>query len=1580
MSGNLGRAVFALETKDDDFVKGLASAEGKAKAFVKGVKSLFDNITFDTTKLDDLTEKLDLIAKTATYGLPQVSNAFKDIKSAVSDTNSEVTKAKNDISKLDDAFKSTATKATGSIKEVKAELNNSGIAASVAGKAMGAGLTLGLKAADLLREKLTEVVTLFNESSSATGQFQAKLGLTRDEASRLGNIGKEVFKDGWGESIKDVNEALAITKQQFSAIDDGSLKDLTKQALILQQTFGMEVTESMKVASTMARNFGVSGKEAFDLITVASQKGGDKAGDLLDTFNEYSVQFKSMGYSASEFSNILVGGLRDGAFNADKVADAVKEFNIRIRDGSKTTNDALSGLGFNVQDFTSKLADGSMSGKEALNKVNTALRGLSNDVQRNQLGVALYGSQWEDMGQQVVLSLDSTQDLLGNVDGATKKAGDALSDNLGSKFETMKREALLALEPIANNILDLAINSFPTLQQAFNTAMDFLQPAFNWLGTNVPIILGNIGDFIQNTVIPALNNFATFVSNDLIPRITDFANFIAANVGPILQTMGDIITTKILPTLGDMVNIITNNVLPVISSWVSILGTMLAPVFQFIAGVIQNAVLPAINWLWGVIQNNLLPAFTTVANFVQTNVMPALQTLANILSGALKVGFEVIGTVAGAVWTGISTAVSTAWGILSGIFNGISSTIGGTLSGAFSAFSSLVGVVWNGVSSAISLAWSTISGIFNIITGFLSGTLGPAFNTLKTVVETAWNGIKSVIDTVASGIKTTWDGIKSAAETVLTPAIKTVETVFKSVGDGIKSALDTVMSVWNNVVATIQKGGEALGKLLKGDLTGAWESLTKSSQTSATSIGQAATDMANKFGAEVSTLSSKTTTAMSEVSAAVSSQDFSGEAQAVGVSIGTGMQAGMQAMMGSVAATAASIARNALAAAKSELDSHSPSRKFAEVGKSIPDGMTLGILNNAKSVMDAMGTMLGGVTQEALDAAVKQAESLSKISDTVGKIGNALNSIRDYVQVGRGPIEEFSADTFALAANFYNASKNFTEEMLKGTDTYSDSVNKVSQAAMGAFGALSNLPGYAAVGKDIIYVFGQDVLSLTAEFYNNSKIFDTDMLTSVNAYSESVQKVMGGVQIAFSALSQLSDYEQVAEGHLTNFARDLNTLIELMVESSGWFDIKTIEATATWAGAIQKMVGMIGPAVNALTSLTDYKQIAEDNMLAFIRDLNALIEVAVESSQWFSEETITATAIWSESIGKLVSMLGPAVSGLTALNTYSKIAEDNMLAFIRDLNSLVELAVESAGWFDAKAVTAAAVWGESVGKLTTGLKTSMELFTALQTYKSVASNTIKAFIADVNLTVQLASEMAAKVESELLAQINLFGSAIGSLFNGLKSAMDLFKSLEQFKSTPSTVIQQFINEVIFTVQLAAEMAQRTDKDLLKQAVDFYGSVSQIFNNLKSAMDAFKQLENYKDNSVNAVKGLLEGINNAIALMPQAITKARTFSDLAVQFKNNIDSGATAISEAAASAASAASAAAQAAADSTKSNAKPNAGNNKAASSAALSAGISFSPNSVSNSSVVNNYYYILSLEEAPKEAQETFAQLRLRSL
>jgi predicted nucleic acid-binding Zn-ribbon protein len=172
---------------------------------------------------------------------------------------------------------------------------------------------------------------------------EAQTGATGAELENFRNITEEVYQTGLGESFADVAQAMVQVEQTTGAAGE-ELQTLTANALTMSQVFDVDVAESVRAVDQAMIAFGTEGTDIFDMMTTTIQETGDPMDDLADTINEYSTNFAEAGFTAEEMFGVLNAGLEAGAWNFDKVGDTVREFFIRLQDGSDTTAQALSDL------------------------------------------------------------------------------------------------------------------------------------------------------------------------------------------------------------------------------------------------------------------------------------------------------------------------------------------------------------------------------------------------------------------------------------------------------------------------------------------------------------------------------------------------------------------------------------------------------------------------------------------------------------------------------------------------------------------------------------------------------------------------------------------------------------------------------------------------------------------------------------------------------------------------------------------------------------------------------------------------------------------------------------------------------------------------------------------------------------------------------------------------------------------------------------------------------------------------------------------------------------------------------------
>lgn len=302
------------------------------------------------------------------------------------------------------------------------------------------------------------------ETEALNDKLAAQLGATPQMAAEFGQIAGNLYSQAYGENLGQVNEALRNVWQQGLVSEDATtaeIEGVTASVLDLATAFDQDVTGAAAAVGTMLKTgMAPDAQAAMDILTRGFQQGADKGGDLLDTFIEYPALFERLGLSATEATGLLSQGLNAGAFNADKVADALKEFQIRATDGSEASAASYERLGLNAEDMTAKMAAGGEGAQEVLTTVLDRLRGIQGEADYATTAFGLFGTQSEDLaGSLLALDPGSAVQSLGQVDGAAAKLGETLSSNTATSIEEIKRSIQTGLGEALTSSVDWIKNN-----------------------------------------------------------------------------------------------------------------------------------------------------------------------------------------------------------------------------------------------------------------------------------------------------------------------------------------------------------------------------------------------------------------------------------------------------------------------------------------------------------------------------------------------------------------------------------------------------------------------------------------------------------------------------------------------------------------------------------------------------------------------------------------------------------------------------------------------------------------------------------------------------------------------------------------------------------------------------------------------------------------------------------------------------------------------------------------------------------------------------------------------------------------
>lgn len=316
------------------------------------------------------------------------------------------------------------------------------------------------------------------DSENSLALLQGQLGLTVDETEKLQQIARNVYNDGYGESLKACISDIAILRQNIweSANWTSEMTQNTLQQLetitALFDTNADEVTRTAQVMKSSGLIDDIS--NGLDIITYGFQNGANYSGELLDTLREYSPQFVKLGMDGNEAMQYLIQGAQNGAWNLDKVGDALKELSIRVVDGSDTTKQGFEAAGLSADEMAQKFAAGGDSAKQAFQGTLEGLASIEDPVQRNIAGVNLFGTMWEDLGESVILSLADVEGGLANIEGATDRAGESLNDAFSTRAISLGRKFMDSLLPLGEVLLDLGEDALPMVQDGVEMLTDIL--------------------------------------------------------------------------------------------------------------------------------------------------------------------------------------------------------------------------------------------------------------------------------------------------------------------------------------------------------------------------------------------------------------------------------------------------------------------------------------------------------------------------------------------------------------------------------------------------------------------------------------------------------------------------------------------------------------------------------------------------------------------------------------------------------------------------------------------------------------------------------------------------------------------------------------------------------------------------------------------------------------------------------------------------------------------------------------------------------------------------------------------------
>lgn len=814
----LENSIKDLITKINSFGSSISSTVGASSAEFSALSSTVSGIGNDTRKIstnmaqgfnnvvttvDGTTKEVQKLGTTAEKISTKMEAGFKDVETAVRDNGKELQKLNTTAAKIGTTMERGFDRMENSISEVsveiwqlkdrieesnriakegfnkvvqalqqtKKEANNTESAFDKLSGTLGA--VKAAAAGFISFEAMKGLVTSASDWTAAMNHFRAATGASFKDMKQYGESAKAVFNEGIGETPLEIAQNMAKIGQN-TKVTGKNLEQLTKSAMALQKTFDWDPNELTRTTDMAYKQWGYSHTQTMGLLAKGAQMGLDKNQNLLDSMNEYAVHFKKIGMSGEDMIKVFAAVGKQGVFDFDKAGDALKEFSIRAIDGSDSTVNAYVQLGLNADTMAKQMAKGGPTAKRTFATILESIKSVKDPVKQDAIGVALFGTMWEDMGKKAIFALGDTKSNLGDVKGTLSEIERLQYNDATTAFKALGRTINTELAGVAGSAVNKLRDSLNKLRES-GKLKDIFE-GFEEKANSAYEIGERIGRGLLRTYQFTKDNWSTLgpIIKTVSAALVVYNALVLANVaGKQLEATWTAIVT------GKM--------------WAANAAMLANPYTWIVIGIV--AVIAAIALCiiyWDEIKATILEWWAVISPPIQAFWDKCVQVFQGI--------WEVIGPVVMAIVSFSQAYFQVWWTVVSTVLQGIWSIIVAVWTAAYNFVVTVVPAIIQFAVAYFQLWWAVLGPILSAIWLLITSTwqriwafVGPIVTNIWTTIQNAFNNgvtwLAGLVSTMAQIGRDIISGLINGITERMGALTEKITSVKNTIVGGLKNAL-----------------------------------------------------------------------------------------------------------------------------------------------------------------------------------------------------------------------------------------------------------------------------------------------------------------------------------------------------------------------------------------------------------------------------------------------------------------------------------------------------------------------------------------------------------------------------------------------------------------------------------------------------------------------------------------------------------------------------------------------------------------------------------------------------------------------
>ncbi len=833
---------------------------------------------------------------------------------------------------------------------------------------------LGVLTGNLLTSLVDSIKKIGEAAISAGGELQQSIGGIETLFGAGGAKSVEEYAEKVGKSVADVkDEYNSLMEAQQTALANA---DMAYQTAGLSANDYMQTVTGFAAALKQSTETELEAAEAANQAVIDMADNANKMGTDMGSIQQAYQGFAKQNYTMLDNLKLGYGGTKTEMQRLLKDAEKLtgKEYNL----------DNLADVYEAIHVIQDELGITGTTAMEASSTLQGSFKAMESAAE-NLLGKMALG---EDIGPALGQLTETTITYLGN-----------LLPMIGNLLQGIPAIFQAALETSLPLIQEAFGQIIPGLQAALTEqgpvlmeqGMQLLENILMGVADGLPVLLTTGYDILTQLCLGILENLPSLITQGL-HLITTFVDTLMSHLPEILASGAEMILNLVNGIIQNLPEIVTAAVSGIVE-YLATIGEHLPEILQkgieiigeLAAGLIQAipdllATLPQLfsdvcaeigSYDWLSIGENILTGIADgIAAAVGTVVDAAKSAGESILNGfkdffGIHSPSTVMEEQGQMLMEGVSNGMQgmpdAIGGILGGALEGVTSWGTDLVSGGLSAVNGFLSNVMGGMQTVPDQIGGTLNGSLASLDGWstqLNAKAKAAVASMGASISAGFNGMGARIRpalTSSNAAVTAWGSSMSAKFRATTAQILTVtQSGFSQIPPKVKTYLNLVLTTsiaWGtqmtsryrqtvqNILNAVQTGFSQLTGKITPYLNDALKAVNEWSGKMASAGSAAGQGCADAVKNGVSGLY--------------------GAMKSVGKSAAQGIGDGISANTGYIQRKARAAAAAALAAAKDEIDSHSPSKRFKnEVGKMMALGTGLGFTENMGPVTEDMRASL----------------------------------------------------------------------------------------------------------------------------------------------------------------------------------------------------------------------------------------------------------------------------------------------------------------------------------------------------------------------------------------------------------------------------------------------------------------------------------------------------------------------------------------------------------------------------------------------------------------------------------------------